>query len=101
MMPRQDFSHFTGKRAGKRVRHKSRRAKNHHSHVNKYASLVPRKKLRYDAKDKRIRQLPLRGMPGEVKCAGLIALFHGRRYRLTKDVIIPLSREAFGRFKMF
>lgn len=100
-MSMPNFAHFTGRRFGKRVRRKPRRGKKHRVHVNKYADLAPKKKKLYNAEDKTIRQLPLRGMPGEVKEAGLIALFHGRRYRLTKNVIIPPAGEIFGLFRMF
>ncbi len=97
--------HFTGKKSGpgkKRKRKSSRKQRREvrGSHINKYSHLAPEKKDRYRSEDKNYRKLPLKGEPSQIIHAGLVYLWHGRRYRLLQDVIIPDSGESYGKFKM-
>ena len=104
-MPGHSYTHFTRKKKSKKRKSKKRtstrkqRKQKRGSSVNKYVRLAPKKKL-YKAEDKRLRQLPLEGKPGEVKRKGLLVLFHGRRYRLQDDVVIPDFGKTFGNFEL-
>jgi hypothetical protein len=93
--------HFTGKRGSgsKRKRKSSRkeRKKKRRTHKNKYEALAPEKKD--EGRGTKFRRLPLEGESGEVMKAGLVYLWHDRRYRLLEDVTIPSSRKCFGRFE--
>ena len=85
-----NFSHFTGKKGGSKTKpknHVTKRQKwaERKRHGNKYKPLAEKRRFVYNHKDKRFRQLPLDGVVGETIKAGLIALFHGRRYVLMED----------------
>ena len=94
--------HFTGKKAGKRVvrkgKSKKERLKNRGDHKNKYAHLAPKKP--YDAQDKTFRRLPIHGTPGETVREGQLVLFHGRRYVLREDVVVPDSGRTYGEYQL-
>lgn len=68
--------------------------------VNKYAHLAPQERRAYDSQDKTYRTLPVMGQPGGVLRAGLIALYHGRRYELLKDAQLDADGSGLGRFKL-
>ncbi len=98
MMAPSSFGHFWGSTKGKRVHRKGlsrrERAALRGTHVDKYGHLAPEKE--YDSKDKTYRTLSFAGIPGRIIPAGTIVLFHGRRYRLKKEITIPESRECLG-----
>ena len=75
--------------SGSRFLRKPRNGQKHGPSVNKYAHLVPKRKLTYDPLEKTFRDLPTLGTPGKVVKAGLRLTFHGRLYELTEDVLIP------------
>jgi hypothetical protein len=92
--------HIQSKRKRKTSRSERRRKRG--THRNKYGHLAPKIKNSYDPYDKRFRDLPVFGNPGEKVPAGLVILFHGRRYRLLYDVIIPRNtNQTMGKFKLF
>jgi len=85
-----NFRHFTGKKGSSKTKPKTRMTKKQKrterkNHKNKYKSLAEPREGVYSHKDKRLRQLPLPGKTGEIIKAGLIVLFHKRRYRLKQD----------------
>ena len=92
------FEHFTGKKAGKRIRRKSRSPKKDGSHESKYAHLAPKKEPVDTRRDKSLRFLPVFGKPGTVVQQGLVVLFHGRRYVLSRNITIPHDGAPLGRF---
>ena len=96
-------SHFQGrskKRGSKRKSGKGERKRKRMLNVrhNKYSHLAPKRKD--PRKGMQFRDLPLEGKPGELIEAGIIYLWHGRKYRLIKNVKIPPIGKIFGRFKL-
>ncbi|MDD5569448.1 MAG: hypothetical protein PHG23_03490 [Candidatus Pacebacteria bacterium] len=97
-----NFTHFTGKSGKQRKRKKSSRKQRflkRGTHANKYAGCSSRHEL-YNPRDKSFRWLPLDGAANETIKAGLTVLFHGRRYRLKKDVFFPESGTVLGPFEL-
>ncbi len=69
-------------------------------HRNKYAHLRETRALPYDAQNKRFRSFIFVGTEGQIEPEGRIMIYHGRRYRLRKQIIIPASGFAFAEFEL-
>lgn len=77
-----------------------KRRRKRREHINKYKHLALYKILLYDAQNKRFRNLPLTGMPGEVVPEGIIMIYHGRRYRLLSQAKILEDGMGNGEFEL-